>query len=43
VYVLADLHYFHCVRILQLLEAAEQGRAKNIFGQVHRLIKHGVT
>lgn len=30
----SDLHYWHCRRILELLEAAEQGRAKNIFGQV---------
>jgi hypothetical protein len=30
----ADIHYFHCQRIMQLLEEAEQGRAKNIFGQV---------
>lgn len=35
---LSDIHYYHCQRIMQLLEQAEQGRVKNIFGQVFNQI-----
>jgi hypothetical protein len=33
-YACADINYYQCQRILQLLEAAEQGKVKNFFGQV---------
>jgi hypothetical protein len=33
-----DLNYYHCTRIMELLEATQEGNAKNMFGQVGRVV-----